>query len=239
MHTIHNQLKGKGNFGEIATDGIPIKNFLREMQVFNLRNPNADAFAWERHVSLAFDSMSCKGRFVVHYHTNEIIGMATDCLKPSAILNELKELEACHKSGKQVEGGGDEKAEPPLPELTKHFLIFAATTWSPKSQAGRKSKHQFICVRYGLKSTDSAFLIPTICKIILYLSYCGFIVNTIVEDGASDPNIQQCREISSKISGQGITHNHLFNFSSGANTAGIKREHDVYLEPVPTYKKYR
>ena len=55
----------------------------------------------------------------------------------------------------------------------------------------------------------------------------------------TNPNMQQCREISTKISGQGITHNHLFSFSSGANIAGIKYEHDVYLEPVPTYKKYR
>ena len=56
---------------------------------------------------------------------------------------------------------------------------------------------------------------------------------------STNPNMQQCRETPSKISGQGITHDDQFNFSSGANTAGIKREHDVYLEPVPGFKKYK
>ena len=55
----------------------------------------------------------------------------------------------------------------------------------------------------------------------------------------TNPTIQQCREITSKISGQRITSNHLFNFSSKANTAGLKRQHEDYLEPVPVYKKAR
>ena len=55
----------------------------------------------------------------------------------------------------------------------------------------------------------------------------------------TNPTMQQCREITSKISGQRITSNHLFNFSSKANTAGLKRQHEDYLEPVPVYKKAR
>ena len=51
------------------------------------------------------------------------------------------------------------------------------------------------------------------------------------------PTLQQCREITSKISGLNITHNHMFNFESGANTAGIKRTHSEYLEPVISKSK--
>ena len=71
------------------------------MQLFDQRNPNAGPTDWHRHVTLAFDSMSCKGRFVVNYHTNEIVGMASDCLKPNVILNELKELESHYKTGER------------------------------------------------------------------------------------------------------------------------------------------
>ena len=173
-------------------DGILIKNIMREMLIFNRRNPNADTYDWNRHVTLAFDSMSCKGRFVVNYHTNEIVGIASDCLRSTVILDELKELQKSDIdiSPEQLEEQAAEVAadtnDPPMPEVAKHFLVFAATTWSPEAHDGRRSKHQFICARYGLKSIDSNFLVPTIRKIILHLSYCGFIVDTIVGDGASE-----------------------------------------------------
>lgn len=49
-----------------------------------------------------------------------------------------------------------------------------------------KSKHEFIVARYGLKSVDTEFLIPTIKELILALCHYGFIVNDIVGDGASE-----------------------------------------------------
>ena len=69
---------------------------------------------------------------------------------------------------------------------SKHFLVFICTTWSPTSNKGKRSRHRFVCARYGLKSIDSLFLIPEIRKIILHLSYYGFIVITITGDGASE-----------------------------------------------------
>ena len=48
----------------------------------------------------------------------------------------------------------------------------------------------------------------------------------------SNPTLAQCRAITSKISGLSISSNHLFNFKSKSNTAGIKRNHNDYFEPV-------
>ena len=53
------------------------------------------------------------------------------------------------------------------------------------------------------------------------------------------PTLQQCREITSKISGLSITSNHLFNFNNKSNTAGSKRDASEYLIAVPTSKKAR
>ena len=39
-------------------DGFLINNALREMQSFDQRNPDAGPFDWERHSTLAFDSMT-------------------------------------------------------------------------------------------------------------------------------------------------------------------------------------
>ena len=128
---------------------------------------------------------------MVNYHTNKIIGLGVDCMKPNVILKELKEIEKFDKSDKQLEhdeadaaNTTEEKME--VPEPARHYLIFAATSWSPVAQNGKHSRHQFVCARYGLTSIDAQFLIPVIIKIILHLSLYGFIVDTIAGDGAAE-----------------------------------------------------
>ena len=51
------------------------------------------------------------------------------------------------------------------------------------------------------------------------------------------PTLQQCREITSKISGLNISSNHMFNFKSKSNTAGVKREHSDYLQKISSRKR--
>ena len=110
-------------------DGILVGNIMKAMSDFEQANPGADRFAWQRHCTLAFDSMKCKGQFLVNYHTNEIVGIGHDTLKPDVILNELKELEALNKTDEQIETDAQgEPKEPPMPQLAKNFLIFTATT---------------------------------------------------------------------------------------------------------------
>ena len=62
-------------------DDLLLANILLEAEVVSQRNSNASPFDWERHVLLAFDSMSYKGSFVVNYHTNEMSGVGVDCLR--------------------------------------------------------------------------------------------------------------------------------------------------------------
>ena len=50
------------------------------------------------------------------------------------------------------------------------------------------------------------------------------------------PTLKQCREITSKISGVKIGSSHMFAFNSKNNTGGVKREHEMYIEPVPSKK---
>ena len=74
------------------TDGILIANVLKAMQDFDAKNLNAPHFAWMRHATMVFGSMTCKGRLDVNFHTNKIVGMTEDALKTDVILSYLKEL---------------------------------------------------------------------------------------------------------------------------------------------------
>ena len=51
------------------------------------------------------------------------------------------------------------------------------------------------------------------------------------------PTLKQCREITSKISGVKIGSSTMFTFNPKTNTGGVKRDHDMYIEPVPSKKK--
>jgi hypothetical protein len=125
-----------------------------------------------------------KGRMVDNGQ-GEIVGIAHDAHCPNVLEKELEELKALDRSEEELEDGAASK-EVKLPELAKHFQVFVASTWSPTTSSGRRSKHEFIVARYGLKSVDTEFLIPTIKELILALYHYGFIVNDIVGDGASE-----------------------------------------------------
>eukprot|EP00957_Ditylum_brightwellii_P160463 12216070-Ditylum_brightwellii.AAC.1 len=60
--------------------------------------------------------MTCKGRFVISFHTNEIVGVAHDYLTPGAICKELLEV---HLNEQDENGNANSD---PVPELAKHFL---------------------------------------------------------------------------------------------------------------------
>ena len=72
---------------------------------------------------------------------------------------------------------------------------------------GNKSKQQFVAARYGMKSITADFLEPVILEIILFLANCGFIVDTIVGDGASK-NRSTFKALAT-ISAREVFENHL------------------------------
>eukprot|EP00957_Ditylum_brightwellii_P108986 8313453-Ditylum_brightwellii.AAC.1 len=155
-------------------DGLMIQNIIREIKIFDSKHPDAGRLSWKRHCSLVFDAMICKGSFVVNFHTNEVVGIAHDCLKTDAIRKELEKVQKYDSN----DDGSTEKE--PIPELAKHFIVFICTLWLPDC------RQQFLCAWFGMKSINSAFLIPMLRKIILILSFYGFIVDTVVGDGAAE-----------------------------------------------------
>eukprot|EP00957_Ditylum_brightwellii_P111449 8500705-Ditylum_brightwellii.AAC.1 len=98
------------------TDGLMIDNIVHEMKLFDSNNPGASWFSWKFHCSLAFDSMTCKGRFVVNFHTNEIVGLARDCLTPDENCEELLEVHL-----NEEDKNGHVNIDP-VPELARYFL---------------------------------------------------------------------------------------------------------------------
>eukprot|EP00957_Ditylum_brightwellii_P035811 2714989-Ditylum_brightwellii.AAC.1 len=64
--------------------------------------------------------MTCKGRFIVNFHTNEVVGVAHDCLKTNVICKELGEVQKYDSN----DDGSTEKE--PVPELAKHFIVLSA-----------------------------------------------------------------------------------------------------------------
>ena len=76
-----------------------------------------------------------------------------------------------------------------------------------------RSSHQFVCARYGLKSIDSFFLTTIIPKIILHLSYCGFLGNTITRDGASE-NQSTFKRLANNLAESGHYPANLLNSSN-------------------------
>ena len=167
-------------------DGVLFANILRKANLFVQRNPGASQFDWERHSFLAFDSMPCKGS-LWNYHTNKNFGMGVGSLHSDVIMKGLKELNNKEKSNKQLLEDFDNESEIQLPDPAKHFLVFILTAWSPTTQEERKSRHQVVCARYGLKFINSAFLLQIcILNIIVHLFFYEFIVNTITDNDASE-----------------------------------------------------
>eukprot|EP00957_Ditylum_brightwellii_P112843 8603779-Ditylum_brightwellii.AAC.1 len=94
-------------------DGIIIDNIVHEMKLSNSNNLGTSWFSWKYHCSLAFDSMTCKGRFVINFHTNKIVGVAHDCLTPYVICKELLEMHLNEQDGTRNANSD------PVPELAK------------------------------------------------------------------------------------------------------------------------
>ena len=153
-------------------DGMMHKNIARARATYKQKNPNAGRFDYSRHTVMALDSMHTKGRFGVSRNTNELVGVADDAFKNDVILNELNELEK--------NGDTDNEAEMKLPGMAKHFLVFIATTWTPKG------KIQFLVARYGLPTITSQTLLREIEAAIVTCALYGFIIDTISGDGASE-----------------------------------------------------
>ena len=139
---------------------------------FKHKHPNADMFAFERHVTVAMDAMHSKGRFGVNHHTNELMSIANNAFDEDVIEQEMKQLQR-----NDINEG--EMSEMVLPEMAKHFLVFSATSWSSKG------RFQFLVARYGLKTITSSFLVPIIQQHSVTLAVYGWIVDTIVGDGVS------------------------------------------------------
>ena len=64
---------------------------------FDQNNPDADRFAFFRHVTVAFDSMYTKGRFKVNHQTHELVGVADNAFDIDVITAELKQLGNQHR----------------------------------------------------------------------------------------------------------------------------------------------
>jgi hypothetical protein len=166
---------------------IPILR--KEKETFIQRNPNADKFAWQRMVSLKFDTMYCKSKMVDNGQ-GEIVGIAHDAFDVKAIKMELQELKALDRSEEELSEDGDssDSADKQTPKfnLTRQFQVFMATTWSPHDTSGHSYIQEFVVARYGLKTVSSEFLIPTILDLVNILWMYGFITIDIVGDGASE-----------------------------------------------------
>ena len=154
-----------------VADGILYENLDTAQQVFDRNNSDCSEFDFRRHVTLAFDEMSTKGRFAVNHTTNEIVGVSRDAFERSIIEREFKDL------GKTKED--DDDAEVLVPEPTKHFLAFMATTLSHDAK-----KQQIFVARYNVKKTQFDFLARRIKEILVALKNHGYICSWIGNDGA-------------------------------------------------------
>jgi hypothetical protein len=105
-------------------DGILFDNLDTARQAFDQSYPNCPTQDFKRHLVMSFDEMHTKGRFAVNYHTGELIGIANDAFELSVIEREFKEL--------KLDAGDDEDNEEEIavPQATKKFLVFLATTVS-------------------------------------------------------------------------------------------------------------
>ena len=153
---------------EISTtnepDGPLLANIEKGKKYFDNRNPYANEMSWQRMSSLKWDSMAIKSGLVVNMRTEEIVGVAHDEGDMTKLISaELKELKACEMSEEELSAAINKvNADPQLPTLSKHMLAFVISSWSPKDINGHAFKCEFVVARYGLRSVDSQFLVPTV-----------------------------------------------------------------------------
>ena len=111
-------------------------------QRFDISHYGCGPRDFRRHVSVAYDEMHTKGRFAVNHSTNELVGVSSDAFECSVIAMEFNQLTSSTDST-----NGSEKIS--VPEHTKHFLAFIATTIS----AEMPNQH-IVIVRYNVKKTN-------------------------------------------------------------------------------------
>ena len=174
-------------------DGMMYKNIKRESEVFNRSNPGMDPLHHDRRVIVSYDAMSCKGRFVVGHHNNEMIGVAKDAFDKDIILSEMQEQLAMDQDGfetlEHYEKTKENSAKKPDPvPLAKHFLVLIATTIS----ASAKHKHTFLVARYGLKTIDADRVNEVLTKSFIAIAKDGWIAIQVAGDGASE-NRSYCK----------------------------------------------
>ena len=169
-------------------DGIMYSSIAREADLYRKNNPpEKQSFHFDQHVFVAFDSMSVKGRVVVGYHTNEIVGFGHDAFEEDILMSELEDLEATGGDGLETEEHKAKTAEkeskkPTVPPLAKHFLVVIATTTS----ASATHKHTFLVARYGLTTMDEARIDKVLTECYLALAREGWIAVQTSGDGASE-----------------------------------------------------
>ena len=61
--------------------------------MFDPEYPDADRFAYSRHVNMSFDGMHVKGCFGVSRNTNEIVGIEENELDKDVLRQELKHVD--------------------------------------------------------------------------------------------------------------------------------------------------
>ena len=87
--------------------------------MFNSKYPDANRFAYNRHVNVLFDGMHVKGRFGVSRNTNEIVGMEENALNEDLLRRELKHIK---KNSIEEDSGTDKKID--LLGLAAHLVVF-------------------------------------------------------------------------------------------------------------------
>eukprot|EP00978_Attheya_sp_CCMP212_P033224 scaffold133194_cov43-Attheya_sp.AAC.1 len=183
--------------------------------VFNGRHKNLQKLSWMRHGSLSFDAMKIKDGLVFDFNSGILVGYAKDAFDKNVILSELQNhiTKCCipneapetvqEENGAAATGAAAEadsasppaattgaateanSASPPTsdasgPDLAGHYLVFYFQTWDSRTKA------KFLAARYAMGSLGSEFLVTDIPKIIAGLWKYGFIVDTVVGDGASE-----------------------------------------------------
>lgn len=77
------------NISVHAPDGVLFDSLHVNRKKFDTKNPNLDANHWNRHGSLAFDSMVVKEKLEYNTHSMRIVGFADDAFDLDIIKKEL------------------------------------------------------------------------------------------------------------------------------------------------------
>lgn len=170
--------------GSNAKDGMQLEVLAGEKIILDKALEEGDLSEdfkeWLRHGILAYDSAKCRDKLIYNFHTGELMGCAHDAFDINIIREEWKavSLKAEQNGAKRQKTN---KKKVGRPQLAKHFLLFYFTSWEAKSR-----KTQMCVARYGMESITSSWLANTIRKIIVTLEVYGFLVDSVVADGASE-----------------------------------------------------